>query len=351
MKYKALPAITCLAVVGTATPAFANPSLEPLGPMFLPAVLMLVVVYNLLVRLGGAEKVKKELYADKKRPDRSTDAVIVVVVSIFVSIIGYLAMACWCFASGLAMIIWAISAGLYRERPVHLREVGIVRMFLCGALLLLSIPASMYLNLYLMMPFNRIHRDPMARAVSEVRNADLALVKLLADAERKHLRQLFANPAEIDRPTLAETIEHQTKLCYELLRKGKDADLDLKPELRQKLGNAYMDIGKDPWGTAYQFYLGPLKCRVNEVPFRSYRGEKYIYDRAAFDEAEKRLRNNPEPDADIPPAPGYPAPRDLPFYMFSYGQNRKPEQLPWNGDGGDDINNWDNETGWSKFYY
>ena len=195
-----------------------------------------------------------------------------------------------------------------------------------------------------------MYRGTMAKAVSEVRTGDLALTKMLEDAECKFLSQLFVNPKELDGPTLAESIEHQTKLCYELLRKGKNAELDLKPEVRQKLSNAYMDIDKDPWGNKYQFCFGPLKCRVNEVPFRSYRGENYAYDRAALEELDKKLRNNPVPDADIPPAPGYPAPRDLPVYIFSYGQNEKPEQLPWNGNGGDDINNWDAESGWSEFY-
>lgn len=350
MRYRTLFATTCLAVLGTTTPAFANPKPGPFGPMFLPAVLMLVVAYNLLVRLGGAEKVKKELYPDKKRPYHSRDAVVVVVVSFFLSILGYLAMACWCFASGVAMIIWAIAAELYRERPAHLREVRVVRMLLCGALLLLSIPSSMYLNLYLMGPSWFSHRDPMARAVSEVRNADLAFAELLSDIERKNVRDLFANPAELDRPTLAETFEHHTKLCYELLLKGKDAELDLKPEIRRKLASAYLYIGKDPWGNAYQFYLGPLQCRVNEIPFRGYRGEKYVYDMAAYKEAESQHAQNPKPDADIPPAPGYPAPRDLSVYIFSYGQNKKPEQLPWKGDGGDDVNNWDYQAGWAEFY-
>jgi hypothetical protein len=195
-----------------------------------------------------------------------------------------------------------------------------------------------------------IERRPMAMAVASVRNADLALTKLLADAQRRNLRQLFSDPASLDRPSFIEMIAHHTALAYELLRKGKGADIGLKPEIKQKLMDSYMNIAKDPWGTAYRFYFGPLKCRVNEIPFRSYRGEKYVYDHAAFEELEKEHRDNPVPESDIPPAPGFPAPRDLPVYIFSCGGDKKPAQLPWNGDGYDDINNWDNTSGWGEFY-
>ena len=41
---------------------------------------------------------------------------------------------------------------------------------------------------------------------------------------------------------------------------------------------------------------------------------------------------------------------DVPVYIFSLGANGKPEQLPFGGNGGDDINNWDNQSGWGEFY-
>ncbi len=39
---------------------------------------------------------------------------------------------------------------------------------------------------------------------------------------------------------------------------------------------------------------------------------------------------------------------DLPVYISSYDHNSKPDQLPWGGNGGDDINNWDSASGWSE---
>ena len=51
-------------------------------------------------------------------------------------------------------------------------------------------------------------------------------------------------------------------------------------------------------------------------------------------------RGNPRADGRA----GFPAPRDLPVYIWSYGENLTNDAT---GNGGDDINNWDNNSGWT----
>jgi len=189
----------------------------------------------------------------------------------------------------------------------------------------------------------------MAAAASDIRQADLALKNLMADTGVDSLYELFSNTQAVIGPTIPETIKRQSEVCAQLLCKGKSAYLDLRPDMRSLLVSSYMYLNLDPWGKAYQFYLGPIKGPVNKVPFRSYRGASYKYDHAAYMKELETNKNCPVPEADAP-AQGYPASQGQPFYMFSCGQNGKPDQLPWNGNGGDDINNWDKQNGWVEFY-
>ena len=189
----------------------------------------------------------------------------------------------------------------------------------------------------------------MAAAASDIRQADLALKSLMADAGVDSLYELFSNTQGILGSTIPETIALQSEVCAQLLCKGKNAYVDLRPDVRSLLVSSYMYLNPDPWGKAYQFYLGPIKGPVNKVPMRSYRGASYTYDHEAYMKELETNKNCPVPEADAP-APGYPAPTGLPFYVFSMGQNGKADQLPWKGNGGDDINNWDKRTGWEEFY-
>lgn len=189
----------------------------------------------------------------------------------------------------------------------------------------------------------------MAAAASDIRQADIALKRLMADAGVDSPYELFANTQGVWGSTIPETVKRQSEACAQLLCNGKNAYVDLRPDMRSLLVSSYMYLNLDPWGKAYQFYLGPIKVPVNKVPFRSYRGASYKYDHAAYLKESETNKNCPIPEGDTP-APGYPAPQGLPFYMFSCGQNGKPDQLPWNGNGGDDINNWDKQTGWMELY-
>jgi len=215
---------------------------------------------------------------------------------------------------------------------------------------------------------NWISRGRMARATSEIRNADLALVKMLADADRKSVTQFFPGTA------LAHAMESQGDIYqaysivfYELLRRGKDADLSpegltLDPAVKKKLGTSYMDIGLDPWGTQYRFYPGPYsKDLADKMRFRSRRtddaGNDIRYNQAGYNAAQLKMRGNPLQDG----VNGYPAPRDLPVYIYSIGEDLACQQAYMYNvaagqtiydapGGGDDINNWDSESGWSDLY-
>jgi len=202
-----------------------------------------------------------------------------------------------------------------------------------------------------------ISRGRMAAAVSEIRNADLALSKMLIDAERKSFGHFFEGGIfEVDRQCalFGNAQKFYEIIFYELLRRGKNADFDLNPldgndvpELRltssvkKKLGTSYLDLGVDPWGeTAYQFYAGPI--RTAGTRYRCYRGDDYYYNNVAKAAEDAVTRGNPSADDQA----GYPAPRDLPVYIWCYGENLTNDQ-GFTGNGGDDINNWDNKTGWS----
>jgi len=210
---------------------------------------------------------------------------------------------------------------------------------------------------------NWIGRARMTKAVTEIRNADLALTKMLADADKKGFAQFFTGFPNLN--SLEAALDLYSKAMTELLRRGKEAYLDdlglqLRPEVKKKLGTTYMDIGTDPWRTyGYQFYLGPLKSGDYAYNyFRSYRepiegisqNDFYEYTNEIFVEENRKLRGNPPPDG----LPGYPAPKDLSVYIFSRGGDEAINQGAVLGNpetgGGDDINNWDNASGWDGAY-
>lgn len=226
---------------------------------------------------------------------------------------------------------------------------------------------------------NSIEKARVARALSEIKGMETAITKMLADAERKHIGQLFTEPRQfalaMETVIMAEqSYRVYSDLMYELLRRGRDADLRIRPgvvpvfrpEVRAKLGTTYIDIGNDPWGEQYMFCLGPLtkpryypndpQCAKPPVPFRSYRvtydangdpEEDYFYDGPMYDEEQLKMRGNPLPDCRL----GYPAPWDLPAFIWSRGTNLEDDQnWPNGGNGGDDINNWDSTGGWTSFY-
>jgi len=123
----------------------------------------------------------------------------------------------------------------------------------------------------------------VARATSDINAVDKAVTGLLADAGRRDLNDLFetypgknrviTNAAEAN-AALKELVPLQTRAMYELLRNGRNAKLPegftIDDGVRLKLGPHYIDLGNDPWGNPYQFYIGPWSADApNTVAMRS----------------------------------------------------------------------------------
>lgn len=225
-----------------------------------------------------------------------------------------------------------------------------------------------------------IARGQLARAVSEIRNAETALTAALADTGRSRFRDWLSAAGiaqvnnlspDVGNPfTLAQfrtAQEFYNDFFYELLRQGRNSEFlrpILKPEIRRKLANSYMDLGNDPWGNQYRFWMGP--SLTPPVAFRSYRipegadPEDENYQSYIYNAARRQIENDRIPGA--PPFDdqfGFPAPRDLPIYIMSMGFNQTLDStlyafsfynpvLPEFVGGGDDVNNWDHEAGWEN---
>ncbi len=183
----------------------------------------------------------------------------------------------------------------------------------------------------------------------------------------------------------------------------------IDPNVRGNLGTSYMDVGTDPWDNRYRIWPGPWSRELERtygpveeggigffqrdseyhgdarnrvaIPFRSFR-EGVEYDDGSFEpyqyttlrrrEAEQRVPGNPPVDGRF----GFPAPTDQQFFVYSRGadgvsnQNYRLREQGNSGSyghvfedyvfdvpmdiervgGGDDINNWDNQQGWSRWY-
>lgn len=227
-----------------------------------------------------------------------------------------------------------------------------------------------------------------ARAASEIRSAETSLVGMLSDAGRSSFRD-FLNEngrtfvdsrktalANGDLDTYKALQGFYNNFFYSLLRQGRNVDdsVMIDPAIKSKLGTSYDTLGNDPWGNQYRFWMGPLPPPGNGtgqgVLFRSYRinlssafdvdeeeYEAYVYDGAKETIEKGKIPGQPKADGDF----GYPAPRDLPVYIYSLGPNQALEAFrvidglysdnvatDYQGflGGGDDPNNWDHDNGW-----
>ncbi len=218
-----------------------------------------------------------------------------------------------------------------------------------------------------------IAKARMVRAYGEVKNIDLALTKMLTDANRQDFRSGFfdAYPSE----TFGTAVDTYQNVFYILLRKGKAAEADPKwpggvvinTDVKRKLGSQYMDLAADPWGQLYYFYPGPWRDPNDEfggrVPFRIYFPDLSVPGGPVTDaDSVTGVVDPDDPDGE-PFDVGYPAARDLTVYVWSSGMNLLVNQVGYpnyDGDpaevgldfigGGDDINNWDNDQSWQGFY-
>lgn len=241
---------------------------------------------------------------------------------------------------------------LRREGFAMMRKSGFTLVELLVVIAIISILAAIVVpNVS-----SHIAEGRKAKAVAEISNLNTAVTKLLADSGKSKFGHFWTWSIDPTTLPLNETTDIYSDVFYELLRRGRDADISdyagkiaFKPDVLKKLGTSYLDINMDPWGeNEYKFFVGPLAAATfSYVPFRAYRskddGTEYIYNSAAFTEAQAKMRGNPPADD----KPGYPAPRDLPIYIYSFGENMQSDQ---GTGGGDDINNWDTAAGWDELY-
>ena len=179
------------------------------------------------------------------------------------------------------------------------------------------------------------------------------------------------------------SVELYTESIYVLLRKGRAAmapDTNeyaavLRPELVKHLGTSYVPgLALDPWGQLYRIVPGPWPEDMGLVVFRTYlppapgytprSGEKKIVPDAL-------LMSGIDIETGEPLTFGVPARSELDFYIWSFGANlvsgqpiydpshayAPPAQQHYEGGqepelmgGGDDINHWDRDQTFMRFY-
>lgn len=254
-----------------------------------------------------------------------------------------------------------------------------------------------------------VSRGRETEAISEIKNVELALTAVLTDANKRHFGQFFNHNFEnkngdrwgdlwIDR-TLAATVQYQTDVFYRLLRRGREARVPLLNDVRKKLAVSYMDLGTDAWGDLYQIYAGPWREEYVKDPDDGFEDLQLLFTDASSGfgfknpfrarDADTYYDVNKDLERLIPGTitdeatgigkrrdgtriHGFPADMNLPFYIFSKGQNLRvdqffgPEYIEFDGEdffvlekefrdreylgGGDDVNNWDKTQSWSGFY-
>ena len=255
---------------------------------------------------------------------------------------------------------------------------------------------------------NYIARSRAVRAKAEVNGITLALTAMLGDAGRGSFGH-FWDHAVLDESTdppfkksdqllrdhlntLANAAEFYEDLFYVLLRNGRNAETTdathpawyVNPQVLRRLGETYMDLQRDSYGELYQFWPGPWNTQqvkaslqkgggnpdeVKLIPFRIYTVDTDVPGHARKDDLTLEVTDE---EFAITETVGYPAPRDIPVYVYSKGADLNSGQAffqkDWDGvaanaasaynpaleprltGGGDDINNWDTGESWSRFY-
>lgn len=252
-----------------------------------------------------------------------------------------------------------------------------------------------------------IRKGRAVRAQAEISNIELAITKLLSDAGRSSLKDII-NPAEVEN-IVGDTMDNwtpamfddavtvYTEAMYAILRKGRailDPDGDgitdplYNAEVVRNLGTSYMsELAFDPWGNLYQIYPGPWRASDGPVPFRTYLPPdttNLLPGDSLASAAEDVLSLGENDAGDINVAGlvdgetseplrliGAPASRETQVFIWSNGENLISGQAKFNSagylfadgvnnyelgqepdlmGGGDDINNWDREQTFMRFY-
>ena len=250
-----------------------------------------------------------------------------------------------------------------------------------------------------------LRRAKMTAAVTEIGNIELSLTKMLGDAQLNSMHQLFNS--EGVRTVIVQRMADEgvnafvaaqwlyTNTMYALLRSGRlaltesfdglDFSYVLNGSVVQKLGTGYFsELEFDPWGLKYQIFPGPWPKRdFGPCVFRSYMKAKNDLDRLPG--GSRDLTDNFTISDWVNPDTGETidyvnlvAPTDKEVYIYSPGDDTISSQMDWYGAtvgdyptpsvldepyewfanaqdpddffGGDDINNWDQNESWSRFY-
>lgn len=259
-----------------------------------------------------------------------------------------------------------------------------------------------------------IGRSRATKALGDIKGMELALTKMVADADRSDLNHLFnpngvravlgiAGPLTAEQFGAAQLL--YTRTLYALLREGRaaltDSDPTLASQLSQlygitfsgnygdilaqdvvkKLGTSYLeDIATDPWGNIYQIWPGPWKRGVsvaggadtNPIPFRIFISQSDgLPGTKAGGRGDGWTVTAYDPGQDVDETVGYAAPRDKLAFIWSFGANMVSSQAIYGSQphaggnaevcydinqgaefagGGDDVNNWDNGQSYMRFY-
>jgi len=240
-------------------------------------------------------------------------------------------------------------------------------------------------------------RDARAtQAHSDIQSVEMAITKMLTDADRNTLHDLF-DPAGVDTylTSFSGAVNQfkaaqnlYTRTIYALLREGRQALLDndaqlgisfaavLKEPVVKKLGTVYLDLGLDPWDNLYQIFPGPWTA--NEygkagipVIFRNTgtnaASDSQIPGNRGGSQSDVLTVTVTDPVSEETNTSGYSAPMQQTVYIWSYGENTindqainaiggatgtaayaNPDVLFYGG--GDDINNWDKDRTWERLY-
>lgn len=221
-------------------------------------------------------------------------------------------------------------------------------------------------------------------ALSDIRNAETTFTGMLSDTQVGRFSDFFdadafaAVHSQVQASGLNafDAATHIYSVAFhQLLTHGRNAapalaeelgasENVLRDEVVAKLGPGYMDLRDDPWGQPYRVFVGPWPEAWGIPVFR------------IREVVPGRTSKTPAPDALTVHLPdgsttGYPAPRDLPIYIWSLGKNRVSDQPTFDPTGayhppaqdhyraaalleflggGDDINNWDPGRSWQSFY-
>jgi len=253
-----------------------------------------------------------------------------------------------------------------------------------------------------------IARGRATRALGDIKAIELALTKMVTDANVQNLNYFF-NPdavrgylgisGYITSEQFQRAVRLYTRVFYALLREGRrvldgrtDTELGIQyaglldRDVVSRLGVGYLeDLGFDPWGNLYNIYPGPWTPRNGPCPFRIYLlGEKEldlpgVKGGGRVDYLTITNVIDPETGQPFGNGIGFPADSGKFVFIWSNGANmvsgqaiynpqlaiqavsnpnfRIPDPQSWYFDqeddykgGGDDINNWDQGQSWMRFY-